>query len=311
MLLKSRKRTREVKSAFEEEDEDDEKEEVQQAKNHGASAKQSARKAQIRAVNARLKQAERQTGLQAERAVAEAREQGMENAFHYDQGFEEFSSSAKQKRKEEQEMKNQQEPKKSLYISRLLETARQRDLQHEIAIEKAKRKEREAESEQLGGGASEVFVTSAYKKRLEERAQFEQAERMRENEEKKEKEQGMGRFYGHLLGSITNDTQTAPEEKPHTQAANNEATLQPANYADANSKNNENANKIHTGGKSNFEESKTSLPLHQAESEPKPQGAPKSRLSSSYLESARKRAIQRAKDRGALFIGSFVSAEAF
>lgn len=302
MLLKSRKRARGAKSALDDGDDEDVEEQVDQGKKHAGV---SARKAQIRAVNERLKLAERQAGMHAERALAEAREQGMEEAFQYDQGFEEFSSTAKQKKKDEQETELNQEPKQSLYIGRLLETARQRDLQREIAFEKAKRREREAEIEGTVGvsSSSEVFVTSAYKKRLEERAEFEQSEQAREAEESKRAGQGMGGFYSNLMGSMMISTAQSAPEKPTQAPASAESAMESFSVPVA-------TETVAIAKVARTRKAESASEPTPSESEPRPRVAPRSLLSPGYLDSARKRAIQRATNRGARFIRRFISTQA-
>ncbi|GBG29358.1 Nuclear speckle splicing regulatory protein 1 [Hondaea fermentalgiana] len=92
----------------------------------------------------------------------------------------------------------QHEEKKSRYIDSLLQTAKQREIQHERAREKLIRKNIEDESTELGA-PTEVFVTSAYKDKLRERKLWEEEEARRDAEAEKQQTGNFGAFNRLLL----------------------------------------------------------------------------------------------------------------
>ncbi|XP_065363381.1 nuclear speckle splicing regulatory protein 1 [Calliphora vicina] len=81
--------------------------------------------------------------------------------FQYDELYDEMEN----KREEEKQVKSK-EPKKARYITKLMETAERRKLENELRVERQVQKEREAEGEEFKD--KEQFVTSAYRKKLEE-----------------------------------------------------------------------------------------------------------------------------------------------
>lgn len=102
--------------------------------------------------------------------------------FQYDELYDEMEN----KREEEKQVKSK-EPKKARYITKLMETAERRKLENELRVERQVQKEREAEGEEFKD--KEAFVTTAYRKRLEE---------MRKLEEKNKRDD-----YLEAIGDVT------------------------------------------------------------------------------------------------------------
>ncbi|CAK1539963.1 unnamed protein product [Leptosia nina] len=100
--------------------------------------------------------------------------------------------------KESKKVKSKEE-KKPKYIENLLKTANKRKIENERRIERQIQKEREQEGEEFAD--KEVFVTSAYKKKLEELRLEEEKEKYEEYLEKigdVTKQRDLGGFYRHL-----------------------------------------------------------------------------------------------------------------
>lgn len=91
-------------------------------------------------------------------------------------------------------------PQRARFIEKLISTSRRRQIEREIIAERQLQKEREASGEANG----EVFVTAAYKARLEERQrvaeELEQQEK-RDNAQAPEKKKDLSSFHAYLLKS--------------------------------------------------------------------------------------------------------------
>lgn len=107
----------------------------------------------------------RQARLMQEKALQED-----PTVFQYDELYDEIES----KRQEAKKSKSTEE-KKPKYIKKLLETAEKRKKEYERRIERQVQKEREEEGEKYKD--KESFVTSAYKKKLEEMQKAEEEEK--------------------------------------------------------------------------------------------------------------------------------------
>lgn len=130
----------------------------------------------------------RQAKITQEKALTED-----PTVYQYDEIYDEMASKkdkVKEKTKEE---------KKPQYIENLMKAANKRKIENERRIERQVQKEREKEGDEFQD--KEVFVTSAYKKKLEEM-------RLEEEKEKREeylenigdvtKQKDLGGFYRHL-----------------------------------------------------------------------------------------------------------------
>ncbi|CRK98058.1 CLUMA_CG011427, isoform A [Clunio marinus] len=126
------------------------------------------------------------------------------NIFQYDEVYDEME----QKRKEEKLAKKTSDAKTPKYIAKLLETADKRKKEHERRIERQVQKEREAEGNMYKD--KESFVTSSYRKKLEEMKEAEKAEEREaylENIGDVTKQQDLSGFYRHIY-----EQKMAPED---------------------------------------------------------------------------------------------------
>ncbi|XP_022821886.1 nuclear speckle splicing regulatory protein 1 isoform X1 [Spodoptera litura] len=146
--------------------------------------------------------------------------------YQYDEIYEEMVS------KKDKEKAKTKEEKKPQYIENLMKAANKRKVENERRIERQVQKEREKEGDEFKD--KEVFVTSAYKKKLEEM-------RLEEEKEKREeylenigdvmKQKDLGGFYRHLyeqkLGrdkTEENVEATKPEELEENLKKNDSST---------------------------------------------------------------------------------------
>lgn len=130
----------------------------------------------------------RQAKVTQEKAITED-----PTVYQYDEIYDSMSREKTTKKSKTQE------EKKPRYIENLIKTANKRKLENERRIERQIQKEREKEGDEFAD--KEVFVTSAYKKKLEE---------LREEEEKEKyeaylesigdvtRQKDLGGFYRHL-----------------------------------------------------------------------------------------------------------------
>ncbi|XP_011188904.2 nuclear speckle splicing regulatory protein 1 [Zeugodacus cucurbitae] len=122
--------------------------------------------------------------------------------FQYDELYDEMES----KREQEQEVKSK-EPKKPKYIGRLMEFAERRKLENELRVERQVQKEREEEGEEFKD--KESFVTSTYRKKLEEMRKLQEQEKRDEYLEAigdVTKQKDLDGFYRHLFEQKTGST---------------------------------------------------------------------------------------------------------
>ncbi|XP_004535408.1 nuclear speckle splicing regulatory protein 1 [Ceratitis capitata] len=122
--------------------------------------------------------------------------------FQYDELYDEMEN----KRDQEEEVKSK-EPKKPKYIGRLMEFAERRKLENELRVERQVQKEREQEGEEFKD--KESFVTSAYRKKLEEIRKLEEQEKRDEYLEAigdVTKQKDLDGFYRHLFEQKTGST---------------------------------------------------------------------------------------------------------
>ena len=117
------------------------------------------------------------------------------NIFLYDEVFDDIQH----KRNEAKNQKKAQEDKKPKYIKKLIETAEKRKKEYERRVERQVQKEREAEGEKFKD--KEIFVTSTYRKKLEEIKEAELEEKRQEYLESigdVTKQADLSGFYRHL-----------------------------------------------------------------------------------------------------------------
>ncbi|KAG2482546.1 hypothetical protein HYH03_018537 [Edaphochlamys debaryana] len=171
---------------------------------------------------------ERQIARQAEKKRAAAKVQQMyedalaqdPNAFDYDGVYDSIQQARvepKQKDKVERQSK---------YIASLLEQANARKREQDVLYERRMVKERQQEDHLYED--KEKFVTSAYRRKLEEDKKWQEEERKREAEEAKQdvrKVGHMGNFYANLLTKNVayGTAKTEEGEKPPSQERDDEA----------------------------------------------------------------------------------------
>ena len=127
------------------------------------------------------------------------------SVYDYDGAYDSF----KQQEEDETKKKSEQDDKKSRYIGDLLKAAkkreRERDAIYERKVAKAQAEE-DAQEEYVG---KEKFITKAYKRKLEERKQWEAEEEEKRLEEEKNdvtKQTGgvaFGNFYGNFNKNVS------------------------------------------------------------------------------------------------------------
>jgi len=141
----------------------------------------------------------------AEAAMAKSTSTNIE--YNYDDEYDNFSSNKKKQdaaslaAKQKQQQSNN-EPKQSRYINTLLKTAQRRNQEQEIIYEKQVQQEQSIEDPLYEG--KDKFITSSYKRKLQEREQWSQQEKERNKREEAndvtKKGKGMGNFMFSGIG---------------------------------------------------------------------------------------------------------------
>ncbi|XP_075972084.1 nuclear speckle splicing regulatory protein 1 [Anticarsia gemmatalis] len=155
----------------------------------------------------------RQAKITQEKAVLED-----PTVYQYDEIYDDMTS-----KKEKVKVKSKEE-KKPQYIEKLMKAANKRKVENERRIERQIQKEREKEGDEFQD--KEVFVTSAYKKKLEEM-------RLEEEKEKREeylenigdvtKQSDLGGFYRHLYEQKMGTEDKSIKNDENDSEANKEA----------------------------------------------------------------------------------------
>mmetsp|Transcript_17706 Transcript_17706/g.30079 ORF Transcript_17706/g.30079 Transcript_17706/m.30079 type:complete len:285 (+) Transcript_17706:422-1276(+) len=238
------------------------------------------RKIERKVVNERL---ERENKANLEKVKAHERQHM--DVFQYDQVYEKESSKANSQSNQEAAA-----PQKSKYIEQLLATAKKRDMQHERAREKVILREQEEEAKVLGA-ADQVFVTGAYKRRLEERKRAELEEMDKEAQEDVLKKDDLSGFYSGVLSQISRTNDTASVTETEREQPSSTETPKPTLE--------EKTTNLETVTRPKLEHVTESRQAQdsQAESPSKQDKAPKSTVTPLELEQARARALERARTR--------------
>jgi len=142
--------------------------------------------------------------------------------FQYDEVYDKMETA----KNEEVAMKKDKD-KKPRYITNLLKQAEIREKENERRIERQVQKEREAEGDEFAD--KEKFVTSAYRKKMEEMAKLEEEEKKTEALENMldvTKQKDMSGFYRHLF------RQTMGEEKGQIKTEVKDEPEPPEEYDD-------------------------------------------------------------------------------
>jgi len=154
-------------------------------------------KSQRKAMNERLKATNAKNLLKSQEL-----ESSSSAYLGYDSVYDIVQEERRDKNAWERQPKTDEKPK---YMDKLLLAAKDRELHYEKSRENTIRREIDQENKELGV-ATEVFVTGAYKKKLEERNQWEkeQAEiARREAEDDVSNKPDLIGFYSGMLDTIT------------------------------------------------------------------------------------------------------------
>uniref|UniRef100_A0A0A9XZF5 Nuclear speckle splicing regulatory protein 1 n=1 Tax=Lygus hesperus TaxID=30085 RepID=A0A0A9XZF5_LYGHE len=148
----------------------------------------------------------RQTKLEIEKALNEDA-----TVFQYDEIYDEMDQKKQSAAKKDKDRK----PK---YVEKLLVAAEKRKMENERRYERVVQKEREAEGDEFKD--KETFVTSAYKKKLEEFAKLDEEQKrqdMLEDIGDVTKQQDISGFYRHLYQETVADKKDDSQEKENLQ----------------------------------------------------------------------------------------------
>jgi coiled-coil domain-containing protein 55 len=141
--------------------------------------------------------------------------------YQYDEIYDEMD-----KKRKESKLSRKDLDKKPKYISRLLAAADRRKRENERRIERQVQKERETEGNEFKD--KEAFVTSSYKKKLEEMREMEEEEKREEYLESigdVRKQGNLDGFYRHLYDQKVNyDDKTNKESESVKEAQDTEDT---------------------------------------------------------------------------------------
>ncbi|KAJ2112752.1 hypothetical protein IW146_004385 [Coemansia sp. RSA 922] len=126
------------------------------------------------------------------------------SVYAYDEMYDEISNA----RDRSKRARKQADDLKPRYMEKILETAKQRQVQHEVVREKMLDKEQEREGNMFAD--KETFVTNAYKEQKEQRQKLVEDEDMREAAETSTGQRGYGAavaagFYRGFLDQIDRD----------------------------------------------------------------------------------------------------------
>ena len=131
--------------------------------------------------------------------------------FQYDEVYDQMEAT-----KEEKVSEKKAVDRKPRYITNLLKQAEIREKENERRIERKVQKEREAEGDEFAD--KEKFVTSAYRKKMEEMQKLEEEEKRKEAIEEildVRKQKDMSGFYRHLYRQTMGEEKgQSEEEKP-------------------------------------------------------------------------------------------------
>ena len=163
-----------------------------------------------------------QTKLELQKAVEED-----PTVFQYDEVYDQMEAS-----KVEEVSKKKDKDRKPRYIANLLKQAEIRNKDNERRIERQVQKEREAEGDEFAD--KEKFVTSAYRKKMEEMQKLDEEDRRRDAIETMldvTKQKDMSGFYRHFYRQTMGEEKgQSVKEEPEIkmeETDDNEAVVQP------------------------------------------------------------------------------------
>ncbi len=143
-------------------------------------------------------------------------------AFDYDEVYDDFSARGGKKEKQREEKMQRQ----SKYIADLKSKATEREKEQEMVLER--KMVRDAKKEEHLYGEKEKFITSSYRKKMEEEKEWKEREKRQEEEEKRNdvtKKAGMGDFYKNLLTTNVAFGAKAPAEAEEAKGEAEEAEV--------------------------------------------------------------------------------------
>jgi len=189
-------------------DDDDDEEDMSETINGGRGRMDSRQR-----VNQSILKEQEAVRQRAIAAAAEAAaSSSVSNIYDYDGAYDSFSKNKDYNdkgSKDGEEQQEQQQPRKSRYISYLLETSKKRQLEREAVMERKIAKEQAIEDSQEDFVGKDKFITKAYRRKLEERQQWQTEQSMKEQEEEandvtKQTNKGtaMAKFYGNFSNNI-------------------------------------------------------------------------------------------------------------
>lgn len=161
--------------------------------------------------------------------------------FQYDEVYDEMSAN-----RDEAKKAKSTDNRQAKYIDRLLVTAEKRKIEYETRIERKVQKEREAEGEKYKD--KEVFVTAAYREKLEsmkKAAEEAQREEYLENIGDVRKQKDLSGFYRHMYEQKVGGDKAAatkPDETKATSSADAKKTDEKPNKKRTYRKHSENEN---------------------------------------------------------------------
>ena len=129
--------------------------------------------------------------------------------FDYDDVYDSFKSGESSKNRKDEKLNRQ-----SKYIADLKAKAVEREREQNMVYER--RKVKEVEKEEHFYGQKEKFITSAYRKKLEEEKQWKERERLEEEEERRNdvtKRGNLGNFYKNLMTEPKKKDEIAPSSR--------------------------------------------------------------------------------------------------
>jgi len=173
---------------------------------HTVQAEKKRIEAELKTVAAKKKM-NKQTQLDVQRALEQDA-----SIYDYDGVYDEMKQ-IKQETSEEKKVA----ARKPKYMATLLETAKKRQQLHERRTERKVQKEREQEGDEFAD--KESFVTEAYKQKMVEIKQQEEAEKLQDLKESVmdvTKQRDMSGFYKHLLNRTSRTTEPAAVEESKT-----------------------------------------------------------------------------------------------
>ncbi|XP_060533484.1 nuclear speckle splicing regulatory protein 1 [Cylas formicarius] len=141
--------------------------------------------------------------------------------YQYDEVYDVMEQSRKESKLARKDL-----DKKPKYITKLLAAAERRKRENERRIERQVQKEREAEGEEFND--KESFVTTAYKKKLEEMKELEEQEKREEYLESigdVTKQGNLDGFYRHLYHQKVNYDDDKVKEEPKSDSDENKRKL--------------------------------------------------------------------------------------